>query len=120
MGRKPKNTPVIENISEDRLSEFYDFRNRDKIVTFLNKNPFLLDILDEAVPQIRKYFFNSPLFLQFISEDGSEEYSYLAIFISTNLNAMAANERLNEFDQDWWMFNLARTQGKLTINLQFQ
>lgn len=101
------------------LEKYYSFQEKDKIVNFLCNNFELVFILNEANKQIRKYFLNEVLALKLLQFPGDECWEQLAIKIRTNLSPKEAGNKLEQFENEWWLDNSHGINDQLLINLEF-
>jgi GTPase SAR1 family protein len=102
------------------LEQMYDFRKSIEISRFLEANPFLMPLLEEAYAHIRKYFPSSQLILEVVADPEALDEEQLVIFIVVKHDPDEASEVLNQLDEDWWLDAMERTQDKLCITLEFQ
>lgn len=101
------------------LEQVYHFRKPVEVSLFLEKNPFLIPLLEEAYDYIRKYFPSSTLFLEVVADPEVIDERQLIIFIDANQGQDEASEALDRLDKDWWLDALERAQEKLCITLEF-
>ena len=71
-------------------------------------------LLAEAHTQIRKYFPNSE---SYVKIDPDDEHRML-VAISAELEPDEAFKMLQDFDNKWWLDNLDRAQGRVSIYLE--
>ncbi|MDI6792306.1 MAG: hypothetical protein QME81_05485 [bacterium] len=102
------------------LEQLYAFRERGEVLWFLERYPFLGSLLLEASGKIGSYFPDSQLFLEVFTDPETINNYQLVISIATNLAPNEAVERLEWFDEDWWLDALDRAQEKLCINVEFR
>ena len=102
------------------LELIYTFREREKVIKFLERNRFLSSLLLEAYFKISNYFPGSSLFLEVDNDPEVTMSEQLLVFIATNLSPSEVLCKLKQFDEDWWLDNLDRAQMKLCINLEFE
>jgi hypothetical protein len=95
-------------------------RNNEAADCFLKGHQYLEPILEEAADRIDDYFPGSPLVLEVVNDPESTEDRQLVLFIVTDLGPAQAMERLDRFDEDWWVDALDKAQGKLCITLEFR
>ncbi len=109
-------SPVAE------LDRVWDGGMRDRIsVERIVKNrPFLLGVLKEAYTEIRSRFGSESVLLESIDsvEDQPEE-GKLIIAIETKLRVDEAREKLKDLDTCWWLPNIRRAKGSLSIILEY-
>ena len=101
------------------LAQHYTLREPAGVLAFLEKAPFLVPLLLEAHPQIKRSFPGSPVFLEVsVDPEGEEPEKLLAAIQITGLSAHEAVDRLHQFDQRWWLSVFRRVQGKLIITME--
>lgn len=109
-------TPSISQSDIESLERLYTFREPTEVLQFLEQYSFLVPLLLNAHKTIRKYFPDSPLFLEYVTDPEIDD-PQLVVFIATNLEPEEALDRLDEFDDDWYNDNSNRDQGKMYFNL---
>jgi len=91
-----------------------------RVRAFISANPYLADLLLEAHPHIEKHFGPNPqLALEVIVDPEEEDFEELFAYILTTLEPEVALARLDQFDEAWFLDQLARAAGKLNFNLEF-
>ena len=107
---------VIESQS---LEQLYAFRKPTETLHFLEANPFLVPLLQEAYANIRKYFPYSEIFLEVVTDPEAFE-KQLVVFISVEQNPEEASQALDQLDENWWLDAMERAEDKLCITLEFR
>ncbi|PKO20971.1 MAG: hypothetical protein CVU38_17310 [Chloroflexi bacterium HGW-Chloroflexi-1] len=106
-----------------QLLEFYAVENADEVRRFLRVYPDAPDVLLEARPYIEKIFGpTTQVVLEVTFDPDSESHrDSVELFgnIQTSLSVEEALERLNQFDSEWFLAQLARAGGRLNFNLAF-
>ena len=102
------------------LEHIYDVRKPTEVSHFLEENPYLTPLLNEAYRHIRKYFQSSKLFLEVVADPEVIDEEQLVVFIAVNHDPDEASDALNRLDKEWWLDAMERAQEKLTITLEFQ
>ncbi|HEX9987715.1 MAG TPA: hypothetical protein VGE45_04455 [Chloroflexia bacterium] len=88
---------------------------------FLERQAFLVPILNEALLQIAEYFPQAQVVLDLSSDaEGSPSDEQLLLLIGTNLSSDVALVQLKCFDRDWWLDKVDQAQGKLIINVELR
>jgi hypothetical protein len=126
----PEQQKVIK-IREEVLSTYYTFefqssyvesmyslQETEKIQKFLEMNQFLVPLLYTAFFQIKKYFPDAVVLLNFDQE--YEDDQQLMATIITNKSPDEAFQRLQQLDEQWWLEALDDAKMKLSINLEFK
>lgn len=101
------------------LEFLYAFRRREEVLNFLGLNPFLMPVLVEAQAELKTYFPNAELYLEMFTDRETIEGDHLIIFIATDLRGTEALKILDRFDDTWWINNIDRVGGKISINLEY-
>jgi hypothetical protein len=101
------------------LEELYTFRERRKVIGFLETYPFLVSLLLESHYEVQEYFEGAQLFLEVFSDPEKIEKDELIIYISTNLPPAEANRCLLEFDKNWWLKVSNLSHDKLCIDVEY-
>ena len=102
------------------LEQRYIFRNRSEVINFTVNNSFLLQSLHEACEQIRNFFGKSTqVVLEVVTDPEFAEDQELVIFIRTYLSPDEAFEKLEQFDDEWWLDVPATVRKKLCIDVEF-
>ncbi|HEY9808622.1 MAG TPA: helix-turn-helix domain containing protein [Halomicronema sp.] len=110
----------IELASADieTLQKFYTFKEPAEIIKFLQKNPFLIPLILEAHPHIRKHFPESRLYLQVRIDPEIPSWKMLRLSIDTNISdPEIAIDTLEKIDDEWWLDAQPRSQNKMFLNL---
>lgn len=112
-------TIKIAGADVETLQKLYIFKEPAEIIEFLEKNPFLIPLILEAHPHIRKHFPESRLYLNIVL-DPEINNDQLAILISRpdNLNAEERIDTLERIDDDWWLDAEKLAQEKMFIGYE--
>lgn len=102
------------------LERLYTFREREEVLWFLESYPFLVSLLLEAYDNIGNYFPYTQVFLEVVTDPEAINDYQLVSSIATNLGPDEVIDRLERFDEDWWLDALDQAQGKLCINVEFR
>lgn len=100
------------------LEQLYTFRDPAIVHLFLHQHPHLISLLLEAISHIRKYFPDQQTFLEVISNPEAVSSQLVAIIVETS-SPDEAFERLERFDNEWWISAVGRAKGKLCVNVEF-
>lgn len=102
------------------LEQVCTFREKEEVISFLEKHLFLAPLLLEACLKIGQYFPGSRVSLQvFVDPEGEEADKLLAAIAITGMDADETIDRLHQFNRGGWIHILRRAQGKLGITLEF-
>ncbi len=94
-------------------NSMYQLRKPSEIRVFLEDNDFLDPIIADANRRLQKYFPNSTIFMEV-------DQGELVISVGTSLSPEEADERLNKFDEDWWIDEFINSKARLCITVEFQ
>ncbi len=87
----------------ESLEKLYSWRGKTEILEFLEINDFLIPILLEAPDKICHYFPDAELFLELVTDPETVDDAMLELAICMNLNPDESVEKLNQFQDDWWL-----------------
>ncbi len=117
---------VSERYSKSPLTEIkepYILKNKAEVLTFLESNSLLVQILEEMSPTLKLYFPDSRLFLELITDPDALDELHLAVFIATSLPINEAIGKYDQFFKDYWLKvvkSLPREfRDKVTVDLEF-
>jgi hypothetical protein len=116
------NDLTIASSSENAgtLEQLYRFKESAKIHHFLEKNLFLIPLLNEAYATIRTYFPEEQLYLKLVTDPEAVDEEQLVVFIAVENDTEEASQALEKLDEEWWLLAMERAQDKLCITLEFQ
>ncbi|MGH9946634.1 MAG: hypothetical protein ACRD6X_05480 [Pyrinomonadaceae bacterium] len=97
----------------------FSLRNLDDIKQFLERNSYLIPLIEEIPSKISEYFETEELYLEIIADPDFPQSSELWISVLTNKSALHSRPIMDQFDNDWWFENLDRAQCKLNITLEY-
>jgi len=80
---------------------------------FLNSNKFLIPLISEAYNRLPKFFPLSPVSMRVHQNE-------LVIAVMTSLSPEDADEKLDNFDEEWWIDASERSNARLCITVEFQ
>ncbi len=103
--------PNIENL--------YIFRDANEVTSFLEENPFLIPLLVESYPYIKKHFPEANVFLEVVHDPEIIGYTQLVAFIAVKQTAEEASQALDRLDEEWDPDAMERAADKFCITLEF-
>ena len=109
----------LEGVDVRGLQELYTFVNGEEIARFLRGSPFLAPLLVDAKQAARRYFPAAGLRLEVATDPEIAGATHLVLSITQDGSVDRALNRLRCFDEDWWLDQIHRAQGKLVITLAF-
>lgn len=102
------------------LEQIYKFRNRDAVRAFLMEDPSATRLLSEAYGRIRKYFPDSEIFMEVVTDPDFLCEKELVVSIVTDLSPREAIKRLDAFDEDWWLDASDRSRASICIKVEYK
>lgn len=108
-----------KNDLED-LERLYSFREPIQVRTFLSEHAFLLPLLDAAHDITMRYFAPLSLSVEVIADPDSADDQQLVLFVVLQDTPAKAFEKLQRFDDEWWLDAMDEAKGRLCISLEFQ
>ena len=109
----------LEEVDLRGLQELYTFVNGEEITGFLRGSPFLAPLLVDAEQAVRRHFPEAGLRLEVATDPEVAGATHLVLSINQGGSVDRALNRLRRFDDDWWLDQIHRAQGKLVITLAF-
>lgn len=104
--------------ASDSLKHFYDLRNPEEVVDFIDKNPQMVFWLVLMRARIRKHFPGSRPYLEVVSDPEVDDVR-LVVFVKVNCEPYEAIEQLNEFDAEWSNMTPSQIDENLTVTVEF-
>lgn len=111
MGSPPK-------IETQWIEQHYMFKDHDSVAAFLSNHVFLAPVLIELYPQVQDYFPTRKIVLEVVADPDADDELLLASII-TQSGVDEALEKLDLFDEGWWLLNADRARGKLCVDVGF-
>ncbi len=118
MSSQQLNLPSSEAAS---LSDDYAFRRDAEVEAFLQANPFLTPLLQEAAPHIRRYFGPATsIVLEVVHEpEGGKDSDMLFAFVQSHASTEETLANLDSLDEGWWIDASPQAQGKLMLSVEY-
>lgn len=113
-------SPWGEMLQIERLEQFYSFRSREEVLGFLESNSFLVPLLFEIRQQLDHYLTMTEIYLKVVAEPDSYDDEQLVVSIVPGMEPDVAYDRLEVFDDDWWLDNIEAADNKVCITLEFR
>lgn len=110
---------VLDRASIEGLGLVYEFQDPDAVVEFLLGNDFLIELLEEAYPNIvTRFGQNFSVNLELVYDPESGDGPELFGFVSTTLRPEEAMKRLDMFDEEWWLEKSSQGRCKLNFDIR--
>ena len=105
----------------DAIENIFLFKNENQVRFFLKENIFLLEIIVKSYAVLSELFKDSTFVLEHtIDPEYQSDNEQLVLYIVTRMEPEPAYSKLNEFDNNYWLDVVSKTEGKLCINLEFR
>lgn len=99
------------------LSKFNDVKNKTEVYSFLLQNEYLLDLLNESLEELKKYFPDDiKTNASIIDNTMDDEANQLSILVSSNKKEFLFDE-LDNFDYGWWLSRIHKSNGLLVFQV---
>ena len=93
---------------------------RVRIEGFLREHNEIADLVSDALTRLPRYFPASGYRLELMSDPDSEApKDDLICFIQTDQDLDTAEAAYDAFRDDWWLDNLLRAGGRLTLVIEY-
>ncbi len=102
----------------DVLGVKYRFVDYSKVVRFLEENPYLVSLLLEALTPLQTYLPGASLFLEVVIDPDALKGDEFIVTARRDWKVEEALEALDKFNDAWWLDNIQRADGKLTITVE--
>jgi hypothetical protein len=103
-----------------KIEQLYSLPDANRIREFIIAHQQLADLLIEAYPLIEKHFgLGTEVVLEVFVDPEEEDFVELFGNIRTSLSPEAALEQLDKFDEEWFLDQIEKTDGKLNFNIEF-
>jgi hypothetical protein len=100
-----------------QLEKQYTLRQRAEVCAILAGHPYVVELLLEAAPVLEAHFPAAPLFLELVTDPETAGQRIL-VLAAIALPIEQSLAKLEEFDDAWWLANVARAQGKVCIDTE--
>lgn len=113
--------PIKSGDILEQIKKQYSIPESDlsDVEQFLDKHKDIANLVLEAYTKIRDFFTSETLLLELISDISIEGGEELFVYIQTHLSVEEAVEKINDFDEQWFLDQLSRTKGLFNFNLRF-
>lgn len=103
-----------------QIEQWYFLPDPAEVKRFIRQRPALAPLLVEAIAVLYKYFGPGPYVrLRVVTDPEAEDCEELFAYIRVALPPDEALERLNRLDDEWFLDQLGRANGKFNFNLEF-
>lgn len=96
----------------------YTLRNADEVKAFLREHPRLIQLLLEAKIVVEEFFEAIGITLQVVIDSEGTNHKQLFAYISTNLPPVEAIERLDAFNEAWFLKQIDGVGDFFNFNLE--
>lgn len=103
-----------------KLEGIYSFRDAGAMRSFLKAHLQLIEVLFQAHVHLQKHLGPDPqVELAIITDPEVEDMDELFAYILTSLPVDEALARLDRLDEEWFLDQLDRVDGRFNFNLEF-
>jgi hypothetical protein len=113
-------TPQISKEEIERLDQLYIFRDREKVLEFLEEHAFLVPVLLEAPEKIKPYFGDATRFLETYTDLEEGDWTFLRLRIARKLDWEEAFLKLEELIEAWVLELRSEVLTHFQIDLDYQ
>ncbi|NOX63892.1 MAG: hypothetical protein GXP42_18400 [Chloroflexi bacterium] len=113
--------PILVADSPPReLEERYSFRNASAVSAYLSRHPTLTDLLSDSYEHLRDIFGSEPEFVLEVVRDPEALHpeDYLFVNIRTSMPVDEAIERLDRFDEIWYLDQIEKFGNLINFSLE--
>lgn len=104
----------------EQIERYFQLLNPDEVRHFLCKHPGISDVIIEALDPLNTSFTEiTQLVLEVFRDPEDRDGSELVCSIITRLEPHQALEKLDKFDESWFLHQTDRTQGLLNFRIDF-
>jgi hypothetical protein len=101
------------------LTQKYYIVSKTGVFQFLRLNTYLYKVLIDAHIVLSNIFYhNAKITLKLMTDGENDNHQELIAHIHTELSAEDALEKLDEFDEQWFLDNMELIDDKLTFNVR--
>ncbi len=121
MAKKYEELPVEESSFElglQELQQLYSFANPVEIRAYLQKHPFLIELLQETQQNIKKYFEQAKLVLERTAIPDDNSHCKLMLTIHPVEAATDVLARYNELKYSWWVEFSKQVKGNFCLDVE--
>jgi len=102
-----------------KLRGKYKLSNPSKLLSFFEKNSYLIPVVIEAYEELKERFPSEKLVLEVVSDSEDDSCDELFAYINTSLPVEEALQKLDDLDEQWFLNKLDETKGLFNFNLKF-
>jgi len=111
---------IVDAIQAKGLENYYELRNASDLLAYVNEHPQLSGFLLEGYQQLRKHFGYEPSFGIEVVHDPeiSQPNDFLFVYIRTSMDVDEAMDRLDQFDENWYLDQVEMFGNLVNFNLE--
>lgn len=98
----------------------YQFVDYSRVVRLLEENPYLISLLLEALIPLQAYLPGASLFLEVVNDPDALKGDELIVTARRDWTVEEALDALDKFDDAWWLDNIQRAAGNVTITVEHE
>ncbi len=113
-----KVVPEVGHVN--RIRQAYLISSQAEFASFTERFPFLTSLLLDASNALSQIFPDNVIYRLEVAHDREDEnIEELVCFICTDLDPDEALAKLDAFDEEWFLDNIGKTNGRLIFTLEF-
>lgn len=112
---------IVKAGRTNKVEELYSYRNPPAVVGFLRAYPHLMEFLLEAYPYLERHFGPEPdIVLELVAYPEETAYDELVAWIQSEDQVREGLEKLEEFEEEWFLDRLAEIGNEFNFNIEFR
>ena len=113
-------TSTQQSLDISEIEEFYKMESRSEVASYVNKNPFLKNILKKAIPRIKETFPKSIVSLKMVCDPEDVELDHIAAYINVgDEDPEKVFDKYQAMKKAWMTKFVSEAKGKFLIDLEF-
>jgi hypothetical protein len=96
----------------------YEFENRDMVLAYVARHPFLVPLLERAPAAIARHFGDhDDLLLEVVADPDSDGAEHLYLYVLTRGGVEEVLRRRARLDDGWWIDAMLDARGRMTVDV---
>ena len=112
---------IFKTTRVNKLEALYSFRNASAVRQFLEAHPNLIELLLEAYRYLQKHFGSIPqIVLELVTYPDETAYDELVAWIQSEDRVPEGLEKLEKFEDEWFLDHLTEIGNSFNFNIEFK
>lgn len=112
---------ALESARLHLLNEIYEFRDHERVLTFLSEHPVLIVFLEESYVYLQTHFgVKARYVLEVVDDPEVSNRRSLVVYIVVSLSIDEALTKLDLLDRDWYLRHIDEVGELVNFNLEFE